>query len=230
MDLVKHFTEEASKLKSKSSDISIKHFIENSDKNFKELTIKNILKHPVNKRSSFHPILKDYSLFHVCEIFAKEKLRRIPIVMDDNKLIGIISQSKIIEYFYKNKKEIGKKGKKKISNIQNVLKQIISVEDKNPAMDAFNLMITKNINNIAIVNKDGKLVIKLLMLKVGVINVKDIKIKDEKLISKLLNKSIEFINDLNKNHNKPAQPITVTPNNTIDEVIDILFKNKLHSV
>ncbi|MCB9748125.1 MAG: CBS domain-containing protein [Candidatus Omnitrophica bacterium] len=44
----------------------------------------------------------DAKLIEVCEFFSNTSIRRVPIVDDDNKLVGIVSRRDFIKLIYKN--------------------------------------------------------------------------------------------------------------------------------
>jgi len=75
----------------------------------KKMTVLDLMQSNRLKRNPAISLLRDYSLYHACELFSrKPHLHRIPIVSNDGQLVNLITQSQMVTYFHsqKNKLEV----------------------------------------------------------------------------------------------------------------------------
>ena len=49
--------------------------------------------------------VEDTHLYHVAKKMVKHKIRRLPVVNDNNTLVGIVTVTDIIKYYYKKNKD-----------------------------------------------------------------------------------------------------------------------------
>jgi len=105
---------------------------------------------------------------------------------------------------------------------------VLSVTEESTAIDAFNLMVEKNITGLAVV--DEKEALK------GNLSLRDMKLisYDARLFWRLQQTVKNFIIKLRAEwatkHGRPRTLVTVTESNTIGDVIRLLSENKIHRV
>jgi len=185
--------------------------------------------YPLQLRNPFHPVNREYSLFSALEPLARERgLHRVPIIDESRKLVGILTQSQIVQYLSKHMDEIGNVRSKPLANFRHRTDEVITVKETDVAMDAFTLMVSKNITGLAVVNDEGKLV--------GAISLRDLKgiSSDGRLIIGRLYQSVKvFLDKLklgSKEPDRPRNAVKATLNDTFEAVARTLVEHNIHRV
>jgi len=97
-------------------------------------------------------------LHSLMDMFSKDvNLHRVPIVDDDGNVIGLISQSKVINHLYKNVEHFPDSTAAKVNNCFKPSK-VVSITADKTALDAYRLMIQERVSGLAVVDQEGKLV------------------------------------------------------------------------
>lgn len=122
----------------------------------------------------------------------------------------------MLTFLYENIDNIGPKVDKPVSDMVGVLKEVISIKESQPAVDAFNLMVKEAITGVAIVDDNGHLV--------GNLSVRDLKAMapDGGLFWRLYGSAKTFLEKLHSEYagsGRPATIQTVTVNDTLRAVI-----------
>jgi len=121
------------------------------------------------------PLSKDHaasitdssSLGSLFDLTVATNLLRIP-VMTRQKVLGMVSQARIIQYLAANVGNLSEFASKKLIDLNlSGTDNVYTVEDNVPTITAFSYMIEKGVRGLAIVNSEGKLV--------DVINSSDVK-------------------------------------------------------
>jgi len=197
---------------------------------FNKKTVNDIMKYPLSKRNPFFPIHSGYSLLNAVEALAKEKgLHRIPIIDADRKLITVITQSQIIEILYKNLDIIGEKRNKPVGQTDKYLEDVFTIHEEATALDAFKMMVDKNVSGLAVIDKDGKLTAN--------ISTKDLKAMstDARLFWRLYQTVHNFLLKIRKENNemggdRPRTIVTTKAQETLETVIKKLYEHKIHRI
>lgn len=192
---------------------------------FRNKTVNDFMKHPLSRRNPFHPVKTGYSLYFVIEALAREHdLHRVPIIDNERQLMNLITQSQVVRFLYENLDKIGNKTKMPVNLINNVLKDVVSISESQPAIDAFSLMVKENVSGIAVVDESGKLT--------GNLSVRDLKAMapDSGLFWRLYKPTKEFISKLNKEHatTRPRSAQHCTVDDTVESVITKLTEHRIH--
>jgi CBS-domain-containing membrane protein len=99
-----------------------------------------------------------YSAFSVVEALARERgLHRVPIIDSKRQVINLVTQSQVVRYLADHVEMIGSIAQKTIKECPRLFKEVLSVREETIAIDAFNLMVEKNVQGIAICNEEGRL-------------------------------------------------------------------------
>lgn len=108
----------------------------------------------------------------VASLICLKKISGIPVVNDEDKLLGMISEKDILraiyptyQEFFENpeefkvfadlRKRYGEATNLKVKEIYN--KRVITVEPDTPLLKALSLMLTKRVRRLPVVNGEGKL-------------------------------------------------------------------------
>jgi len=199
------------------------------EKTFSTKTVADVMTYPLSRRNPFHPVTEGYSALAVLEPLAREEaLHRVPVVDQDRQMFNLVTQFQVVTFLRKHLDLLGDKKDKPLKLCKNVFKDVISVSEDSVAIEAFNLMVDKNISGLAILDKDARLH--------GVLSLSDIKLisYDARLFWRLQQTVKNFVVKLKQEwdakHERPRTVVMATPENTIAEVITMLADNKVHRI
>jgi len=204
------------------------HALLNRSHEFRECLVNEISKSPMGIRNPYHPIGRGYSLFSAFEIMAREPhLHRVPIVDSERHLISILTQSQLVEFAWKHIELLGNtKRVKMVSEMGYNLHEVVSIKPTDVVMQAFTLMVEKNITGVAVVNNHGQLV--------DQISLRDLKAvaSDGHLFARLYKPAEVFLHHLKteSKFDRPKEVVFCTKNNTLEQVMGMLIHNHIHRV
>ncbi|TPX55800.1 hypothetical protein PhCBS80983_g05009 [Powellomyces hirtus] len=118
----------------------------------------------ISHKNPFYSVLEQTHLLQVAELFSST-IHRVA-VMDSNGLKGIISQSTVIQYLYKNIEkfpDVQEVFAKSIRELGLGTKAIIAVEGSATVLDALKLMAKHDVSSLAVLNASGGIVANLSM-------------------------------------------------------------------
>jgi len=192
---------------------------------FQERLVRDVMKYPLTRRNPFHPVIRGYSLFYAIEALAREPaLHRVPILDESQRLVGLITQSQVIQFLFKNLGMLGEKKNKPLSAMTSTYsKEVFSIGYKERAIDAFRMMVTKGVSGLAVLDDNGVLV--------NSISVRDLKTigADARLFWRLYQTVNNFLAKEKKEFtDKPRHPIFATPQDTLEDVIKLLATKQIH--
>jgi len=206
---------------------SMKQLLE-VDQSFSRITVDKLMIAPGQARSPFIPVKKNFSLFSCMEMLARENLERLPIINEQGVLYNFLTQSHLVEYLHANINKIGNKKNRTVGHMEGVIKQVHTISQDQLAYDAFNQMTQNKVQGLAVLDEKHHIV--------GAISVRDLKLViEEKMFSYLLEPIKSFIRKLNEDTKtntipRPAEAITVRPEDTLARVIELLVQHKLHRI
>jgi len=130
-------------------------FINNEMKVLQEENVATILNS--SERNPWCPVSRLLPLHSLMDMFSKDlNLHRVPIVDDDGNVIGLVTQSKVINFLYKNVDQFPDTAAIKVKD-SFVPSTVISIEADKTALDAYRLMVSNKVSGVAVVDKEGKL-------------------------------------------------------------------------
>jgi len=200
----------------------------NKTDEFKTKTVNDIMAYPLTRRNPFHPVNSGYSLFSAVESLARERgLHRIPIVDSERKLITVITQSQVVSILNRNMELIGDKRTKPVTATRKYMEEVLSVSEDAVAIDAFRMMVDKNVSGLAVVNSEGKLV--------GNISLRDLKAMsaDGRLFFRLFQTVKHYLQKIAKEttaDTRPRRVVSLKENDTLETAIRTLSEHKIHRV
>jgi len=193
---------------------------------FQQRIVKDIMVYPISRRNPFKPINKGYSLLFVAEMLARDPaLQRVPILDDNNVLVGLISQSHLVNFLYSQITVLGDVKNKPVSSIAN-LSLPLTVKKNEIAIEAFNKMVQHNVHAIGVVNDDGVLIDNLSMKDLKAIST------DATLFWRLFQDVDTFLSKLKSESpsSRPKNVVCVTKNDTLETVLRVCSETGIHRV
>jgi len=197
---------------------------------FMKKTVNDIMQYPLTKRNPFFPIHAGFSLFSSIEALAKEKnLHRVPIIDTDRKLVTVITQSQIVKLLGKNMDILGERKNKPVVMMDRFVEDVYTVHEDSIAMDAFRLMVEREVSGLAVIDNDGKLT--------GTISVRDLKAisVDTRMFWRLYQTVKNFLLKIRKENNetggdRPRSVVTVKSGDSLQTVVQKLAENDIHRI
>eukprot|EP01089_Gocevia_fonbrunei_P017801 TRINITY_DN5887_c0_g1_i2.p1 TRINITY_DN5887_c0_g1~~TRINITY_DN5887_c0_g1_i2.p1 ORF type:complete len:359 (+),score=87.15 TRINITY_DN5887_c0_g1_i2:101-1078(+) len=182
------------------------------------------------KRCPYITVKENDKLSNILDIFSKEtNLRRVAIVNEDDKLVGLISQSRVIQFLFENIKDLEALGieTELVKNQESISSDIsvLTISPNQTALDAFMKLVQGNVLGMALVDDTtGKLV--------GCMSVNDIKGSKYADLFHNLRKSVkDFLTDRKNRYSQlSTTPIAVTPEANLKAVLAQLALNHIHRV
>jgi len=206
--------------------------IANAHEEFSKKVVKDIMKSPRTRRNPFFPIHSGFSLFSAIEAMAKERgLHRLPIIENDEnrKLITMITQSHVIKLIAQNVDLLGARKNMPVSETTRFDEPVYTVHEDSVAMEAFKMMIEKEVSGLAVVDNDGKIT--------GTISIRDLKALqvDGRMFWRLFQTVKNYLLKIRKENNelggdRPRSVITVKGNETLENVIKKLSEHNIHRI
>ncbi|KAI8815556.1 uncharacterized protein EV422DRAFT_549255 [Fimicolochytrium jonesii] len=118
----------------------------------------------ISNKNPYYSVMEETHLLQVAEIFASS-IHRIA-VMNDKKLRGIVSQSTVLQYVYKNIAkfpDVQVFFAKTIKELGLGNKTIVSVDSSTTVLEALKTMVKNDVSSLAILNSTGSIVANLSM-------------------------------------------------------------------
>jgi len=224
-DIVKYFIEHFGSKKLESSE-DFWTLIE-EDERFQKRTVKDVMTYPIARRNPFHPVKKGFSLFSAFEILAKEDgVHRIPVIDANRKLINLLTQSQCVRYLHTTLEQLGAIQNKPLREITHVRKDVKSIQETDKCIDGFNRMVEFNVQGLAVLDKNGKLV--------DTLSVRDLKhvSSDGRLFWRLYQPAVDFLKKVREAEQDSTKVKYVlqfaTEDETLGQVIRKLVQSNLH--
>jgi len=207
------------------------NFFETLDKEelWRSRTVNDVMTNRISPRNPFHPVPKGYSLFTVFEMLAREQgVCRVPILSETSNLANLITDSQMIRYLNNNLKNIGSIKDKPISNFSVSHNEVLCISEDETAIKAFDLMITKKINGIAVIDANGKLV--------DNISLRDLKaIQSDghmfhRLYQTIHNFLLKIRKEFAKKDDRPSRVVAIKNTDTLEHTIALCVDHGIHRV
>lgn len=178
-----------------------------------------------NSNKKIVTISQRSSIQDAINLFASYKgtLRRVAVIGDDDKFESVLSQSRIVRYIGNRPEyDIGDITNKTVEMVGIGKSPVISIDQKDKAINAFYRMFSLNISGIAVTKKNGKLV--------GNISLSDLRAigKDAEMTSKMSLTAKEFVQQ--QAMDDYPKLMVVTPNEKFLSVFWHLRSKWIHRV
>jgi len=187
--------------------------------NFIQTPIREIVN--FSKMNPWCPVYTGKPLLSIMDMFSSiVKLQRIPIIDDQGKVLSVISRSKVIEFLNFTIKNFGSIANKQVFTCFPA-KHVESISCDMSVFDAFNVIYTKKISGLAVVNAQGALV--------GNVSASDMK---SIVVADLYNELRQPLNLLMKRSSdifgKPFRALYCYPDDTLQQVLQIFVNENIH--
>jgi len=121
---------------------------------FEKLPVKAIC--DISLRNPWCPVYQDLPLSSLMDIFSnKVHIHRVPLVDHEGRVIGLISQSRVIEFLSENKSHLGELVNKPLIPIMS--RNVICVNENTQVLDAFLQLLKAKVSGMGVVNNEGAL-------------------------------------------------------------------------
>ena len=180
----------------------------------------------LSRRNPFKSVKLSEPLGNVVKLLANKsgstKLKRVAIVDDKDKLVGIVSQTTLVGFLSKELAAHHAQASTSVADLELGTSPVATLDDSVPALEAFRIMDAKRITGLGIVNAQGRLT--------GNISARDLKLFVKHIdFDRLLQPVGEFIKELRMAAIDIAAPtITVFPSASFDLVVGKLAATKVH--
>jgi 5'-AMP-activated protein kinase regulatory gamma subunit len=179
----------------------------------------------LSQKNPLIAVKQSISLKEALHVMNEMGCRRLLVEGNDNQLIGILSQSTILEFLHKHLDSLPN-GKKTIKELNLGSDVVVSVRDEDRIIDAFKLMSKYRITSVAIVLSDGKLL--------SNVSAKDLRVivNDPDLFSNLYKTAREFITLSRQLQIETTFAASITCHETevLEKVIKKLIASKIHRI
>jgi len=141
----------------------------------------------LSKRDEYKPVKGD-TIFSSDEVLGRlaSGFHRIPVIDDDKHVINYITQSRVVELIAENLNHFRSRVEKTVEVLNIGLRNVISINEDNTAIEAFIKMHENKVSGIAVVDTDNKLV--------GSLSVSDLKyILIDEIFEGLAESAMDFV-------------------------------------
>jgi len=176
----------------------------------------------ISTKNPYCPIEERASVQDAIDLIVKWKVYRLPVVNSEGELVTLLTQSHITSFLQKSISQFPF-ASKKLSELTIGSKDVYSVHTTDKTIDAFQKIIEKGVQGIAVVDENNNLVGNLSTTDVSVIG------HTAKLLPLLLVPVAQFSTFIPPNTVIPG-PIAVTTGTTIEEIMLKISVSKVHRV
>mmetsp|Transcript_17417 Transcript_17417/g.28369 ORF Transcript_17417/g.28369 Transcript_17417/m.28369 type:complete len:379 (-) Transcript_17417:108-1244(-) len=176
------------------------------------------------RRNPFKPLGPEASLWDAMKLMAR-RIKRIPVVDENGKLVNIVSQSSVMRLLSNNLQEKKIQSElAKVSASEIGTKEVVSVHKDAVAAEVFKVMSDKNLSGIAVVDSIGTFLCST--------QASDLKLYLLKQDLSLLRKPIrQFLAEVRQQELDDLLPnVSVKPSNSLAHVVAKLAVVKMHRV
>jgi len=227
LDLVAFTTSLFDEKKLDPNETEWSKFLE-KEKAFWDAKVEDVMQRPsMTNPTPFHPVHKNFSVLQAMEIMSRTGARRLPVLDEYSNVVGICTQSMIISLLSQGLERMGSAAQLKVSEMHDQLcKEVYSIREDQRAIEGFRLMIEKNVQGVAIVDKDGCLVDALSARDLRGIGTNASRFK------RLYDTVANFKNLVRGDFpaQTPRQPLSVLENEAFSRVISLMDDGNIHRV
>jgi len=203
-------------------EVDWKAFLEREQEVFRSCLAKDIIN--ASMRNPWCAVYEGLPLLSLMDMFSKNtKLHRVVFEDRNANMLGVISQSKVIEFLSKNLSRFPAKKLKDFFHLNH--NTVLSANLKDLAIEAYSQMCQCNVSGLAVVNDAGELV--------GAISASDIKGSLEANLFTDIYLPIGLYLDKatpNFPRSLSERPISCTLDTTLSEAVSKLSSNHIHRV
>jgi len=191
----------------------------------------------ISGRNDFHTIRYDKPLQDVISMLTNPHIHRVAVVNEQKDIVGFISQSALIDFFYKNKDRL-EPGLKKFldEKLESWITssgpvQVIHMQEF--LIEAFRRIWENQISGIGVVDDEGRLVANISasdLKKLHVFPVGELIGQLYQPIKKFLNIRADIKDKVMMANIPKAEPIVVSKNDTMSTILELTSTKHIHRV
>lgn len=175
------------------------------------------------KRNQLHPVSEEATLLDVVQKMVDNHVQRVPVVDRNGNIKDLITQSAVMTHIAKHVEFLSPFLQKTLKDLNLAAKDVISVDARKPAIEAFKLMVEKRISGLAVVDNSGK-----LMANVSAYDLRSLQ-QDSRLFEKLLLPVSEFVTHVRQANFRAIHPgISCTTDETLQKLIMRMSAAHIH--
>jgi len=196
------------------------------EKTFWDTRVRDIMKQ--SGREPDRPVFRGFSVLQAMEIFARTGVHRVPVLDEYQNVVGICTQSMIISLLSQGLEMMGAIRNRPVRDMhQQLPEQVYLVGQDEKAINAFRIMIDKRVHGVAVVDKTQG----LLVDNISVRDLRGVGTNVSKF-KRLFEPVTTFKQLVRQEYEQqtPPKPITVTENDTLERVIQLMDDGNIHRV
>jgi len=181
-------------------------------------------------RNKWQVISSGAPLQELIKKLSQPDVHRLPVVDKDNlgRYKGVITQSLLLKYIYKNKDKFPIRMKAKVRELFPESSQVYSIPSNALVMEAFSLMYQAKVSGLAVIDDKGTLVGNISASDIKHVGLKSFDKRIPSLVKTLQVPLDKFLHLYPKEGEKGVEPIVVTSDETLETVIS-LFCTKFNT-
>jgi len=111
-----------------------------------------------SNRSECYPLPQNSTLFDAAKLF-KQGIHRIPVLNSSGEIVTLFSQSDMVAFLIENEEKLGDLWKQPVGKNPYLVHHKVQTVSKNKSViEAYELLFTKGVNSVAVVDDNGVLV------------------------------------------------------------------------
>lgn len=199
-------------------------FIQTELQVFRDQTIGEMIN--ISERNPWAPVWEGFPLSSLLDMFSKNvNLHRVPIIDGDGNVVGLVSQSRVIEFLHKHMDKFPGAALTVDSFWKPGNQPLVSVLDNGTAIDAFKQMFDSRVSGLPVVNSDSKVV--------GSVSASDLKGSTEDTFFSDVRQPLKDYLARSSHYFKRepgSKPITCGLNDTLKDVTEKLIQHRIHRI
>lgn len=175
-------------------------------------------------RNRFVPVHPEDSMYRAAQLLGSSEIHRVPVVDREGRLVDIISQSNLIKFFSDNATRLASTLSATLTELGLATKPVLHVLDSDTTLSAFQLMNSKHLSGLAVVNAAG--------VTVANTSASDLKLFMAKPSFRLLRMPVfQYLNIIRRASMREGAPVvSVHPDDSLAKAIGKLSATGLHRV
>jgi len=205
-------------------EVDWKEYIEQESKIFSSEPVRELA--DASERNPWVSVSSVLPILSLMDMFSKDvNLHRVMVTDNDQNVIGVITQSRMIQFLQDN---VDKFPTLAATNVKDIVRttDVVSITPDKKAMDAYQLIISSQVSGVAIVNEQGELV--------GVISASDVRRSLESNVFTDMHLPIAMYLEKGVPELKTVAssqiPVCVAPNESLKDTLEKLVQNQIHRI
>jgi len=174
----------------------------------------------LSQRNPYIAIGSEVTVDTAIELILKYSVHRLAIVNSDGSPVMLVTQSRLIQFLAENLDKFPKLCKKTVDDFKLGYKNVLSITQNQSIRSAVELMNNNSVSGVPIVDSQHKIVGTFSHANLRVLG------HDFSKFNHLYNTVVDFM----KLDNNSNVPLLVLPSTTIEQLVNIIIRTKVHRV